>query len=552
MRNERKQMKKLFDRGGWIVFFITVLGCESADSSVVDTSSDISSDARPTIDGDSRLLGKRPTLRWSSHGATIHGWRIRIGTNDWPERYGDSGTAPSMLDSFTAQADLPEDGSKVLVRLEYANDPSWAAESWVVADERVFVSSTDGPNPTERPSYTRAELGQVTPELPPNPQIPPLPDASCANLAFSEFHFPDPNDSINWRRNTTENNPIAWLTMAASDSDLSPEQRTIAWNAVVARFERTLSESLPQIDATGVNNQNDLINYAHGVVVNNGYSEPGTWAEHALVTYIIPYAELTQGADAANAVVGHSRWMLWQQQSGDRGFEQYAVNNTDPIFYARAWMRRVKNLIVFSDSRLVPSDLRMALAAEATRMLSNFLARTADGSINGIGWDISRNAHYVHQAASSTGSQYGSRRVVHLRFHEIWNGILVQLRNTGYYAQHTALIDDAIAKTRATTNTIIDSTDTIRFPEGGSIPVSLTNYRVEGWFFDEFTSGSCPSFDGVCHAILPTPSSAYKPKEFWLSVENRATHGLLVKNTCTEWIPSFRYLPGPVATYSGI
>ncbi len=114
------------------------------------------------------------------------------------------------------------------------------------------------------------------------------------------------------------------------------------------------------------------------------------------------------------------------------------------------------------------------------------------------------------------------------------------------------LIDDAIAKTRATTNTIISSADTIRFPEGGSIEVNVANYRVQGWFFDQFASGSCPSFDGVCHEILPTPSSAYKPKEFWLSVDNQATHELLVRNTCTEWIPSFRYLPGPVAAYSGI
>ena len=546
-------MKKSFERGLLIAAsLITAVGCEPSTLSVVDTSGGSSSDARPTIDGDSRLLGRRPTVRWSRHGAEVYGWRIRVGTDDWPERYGDSGTAGPRLGSFTVASDLPEDDSEVLVRLEYANDPGWATDAWVVADERIFVSPARDSNPNEKPSYTLAELGQVTPELPATPQIPPLPDSSCTNLAFSEFYFPDPNDSINWRRNTTENNPIAWLTMAASDSDLSSEQRAIAWDAIVARFERTLSESLPQIDAAGINNQDQLLNYAHGVVVNNGFSEPGTWAEHALVTYFIPYAELTKRTDAADAVVGHARWMLWQQQSGDRGFEQYAVNSADSTFYARAWMRRLKNLIVFSDSQLIPFSLRTALAQEATRMLSNFLARTADGSVDDIGWDDSRNAHYVHQAASATGPQYRGKRVVHMRFHEIWNGILVQLRNTGYYAQHTALIDDAIAKTRATTNTVISSTGAIRFPEGGSIPVSLANYRVEGWFFDEFAAGSCPSFDGVCHEILPTPSSAYKPKEFWLSVDNPTTHALLVENTCTEWIPSFRYLPGPVAAYSGI
>jgi hypothetical protein len=397
-------------------------------------------------------------------------------------------------------------------------------------------------------AYTLTKLGSITPELPDNPKIPltSLLKDSCHNLDF----YPDfPNGPIHWATNRSQHDPVAWLTMAAFDSDLSPEDRKKAWNAVNNRFEYLLAESLPLSNEQGDNNEDNLSNFN---------DVKGDWQGHPLVTYLIPYAELTGLQVAKDAIVGHAWWMHWQQQNGDQGFKQQPG---DPTFQSRAWMRRVKNLILFSESSFLPANLRAHLVKDANDLLTWMLGKNSDGSINSIGWDTSEQAQYFDQAGSVDPRFYNGNRVVHLRFHEIWNDILLMLKNTKYYQENSALLDRAIANTRKTTSTIIRTSSILKFTNHPDITLTLTDFRARAWYFDE--PGNCQASQD-CRAVKPAGTDdgawvdlpfnqrqkgnyAFKPIAPWLDITSKPMFKELLNNMCTEWLPSFRYMPGTVS-----
>ncbi len=116
-------------------------GCGEAN---IDKSA-VAQASTPTIEGDAVLRGKRPTISWKTNDAVVWGVKLRVGTADWLDRYGNSGNHPISTKSFTVQSDLPEDGSEVIVSLDVALDQGWG--TWVNADTRTFTSEGGEPSP---------------------------------------------------------------------------------------------------------------------------------------------------------------------------------------------------------------------------------------------------------------------------------------------------------------------------------------------------------------------------------------------------------------------
>ena len=91
-----------------------------------------------SILGNGVVHGKRPIISWAANGEVVYGFKLRVGTADWPDRYGNSGNVASTTTSYTIASDLPLDGSDVIVSLDIATDPGWG--TWIEADTKVFRS----------------------------------------------------------------------------------------------------------------------------------------------------------------------------------------------------------------------------------------------------------------------------------------------------------------------------------------------------------------------------------------------------------------------------
>ena len=541
-------------------------------------------------------VGGSVTFTWSANGTTAHGWELQIGPSNWPGQF----TSAQFLPGKTqVQVDfnsynLPQNGiTPLFATLRYAVDQGWG--DWRTVHRVEFTAGgevTPPPPPTDgvpvltleqvraqtpsRPDYDLAALGAVTPEFPTVLSIPPQP-SNCGGLSshtpnteFERIAIPD--GPIFWRRITSRFNPLVWMAMAASNSDLTNDAtRNKVWNTTNNFFEHLLAESLPQNNQAGDTNENALINFL---------GEPqGHFNGHPFVTFIIPYAELTQLQIAKDAVIGHAEWMLWQQKNGDHGFIQ-SPNNS---FEMRLWMRRLKNLIVFSDSPILLQrpELKQKLITEANNMLNWLLNQTTDGSgsVNSIGWDAAANAQYFNEVGGLSPDFYLGHRVIHMRFHAIWNETLEQLKNTSYYINNPSLVDLAIQRTRTTTDTILGTAPLLQFqrtkfgPDGLPLPpeilppfsLTLTNFRAHAWFFDEFVN--CPQ--GLCNVVQPggskdgkwfeLPASnpekigkyGFPPITPWVSIDTLANFDKIVREICIEtWRPNFRYQPGVVSAYT--
>ena len=124
----------------------TIVSCvltEGEDLENIETAGSSAQAPGSTILGNSVLSGRRPMISWSANDSVVYAYRLRVGTNDWADRYGNSGNVAPSTTSFTVQSDLPMDGSEVEVTLEVATDQGWG--NWVTVDARVFVSSGEAP-----------------------------------------------------------------------------------------------------------------------------------------------------------------------------------------------------------------------------------------------------------------------------------------------------------------------------------------------------------------------------------------------------------------------
>lgn len=186
---------------------------------------------------------------------------------------------------------------------------------------------------------------------------------------------------------------------------------------------------------------------------------------------------------------------------------------------------------------------------------------------------ISTNAQYFDEAGANHPDFYLGHRVIHMRFHEIWNEILEQLKNTTYYQNNRSLIDRAIQKTRTTTDTILSTAASVQFHPGEfnglqtptEIDLTLTNIRAHAWFFDEVVN--CPQ--RLCNVVQPVGSKdgrwfdlpashpekkgqyGYTPIKPWVSIDTFTDFNKIVREMCIEtWRPNFRYQPGVVSAYT--
>ena len=130
-----------------VVLLSTSCFLSGSDDASLEKKANGAQEAMPTINGDGVLRGKRPTISWKLNGAAVWGFKLRVGTTDWLDRYGNSGNQPVSTTSFAMQSDLPEDGSEVIVSLDVALDQGWG--TWVNADTRAFTS--DGGDPPAPP-----------------------------------------------------------------------------------------------------------------------------------------------------------------------------------------------------------------------------------------------------------------------------------------------------------------------------------------------------------------------------------------------------------------
>jgi lysophospholipase L1-like esterase len=526
-------------------------------------------------------------FNWSANGTIAHAWELQVGPSNWLGQF-TSAKFPSGKTTLSVdfnKHNLPQDGTPLFATLRYAADQGWV--DWRTAQPIEFTAGGEVPPPTgrvpilpiedvraqtpSRPDYNLAELGVVTPEFPAVLGIPPQP-VNCNGLSShtpnTEFaRTTSPDGPIHWRRITSRFNPLVWMAMAASDSDLKDDAtRNKVWNTTNNFFEHLLAESLPQNNQAGDTNENELTHFLG--------EERGHFDGHPFVTFIIPYAELTQLQIAEDAVIGHAEWMLWQQKNGDHGF----IQSPNTPFSIRPWMRRLKNLIVFSDSPILAQrpGLKEELVEEADKMLDWFLGLNTDGTgnVSSIGWDAAANAQYFDESAVLSPQFYSGHRVIHMRFHAIWNETLEQLKNTSYYKGNPSSIDLAIQRTRTTTNTVLSTAPLLdfQFQKFGQSPeilppfrLTLTNFRAHAWFLDEYVNCT----QGLCNVVQPTGSKdgkwfelpasdpekigkyGFVPITPWVSVDTLADFDKIEREMCiSSWRPNFRYQPGVVSAYT--
>jgi hypothetical protein len=564
-------------------------------------------------------------FNWDANGTTVYAWELRVGPNGWLGKY----TSPAFgLETKQYQVSgLPQDGSTLFATLRYATDPGRGNWETVTAIPFTSTNGTDI-DPTEIPAfslkdlrdnapvladYSLQRLGEITPELPNSPQIPPVSivdgvqDEQNQAISCSIGNLLDPslaeppsftNGMIDWRNNTNRNNPLVWLTGAANDSDVDePTTKTKLWDMINRRFRHLLAESLPMSDGSNINSLNN-----EQVLPN---FEAGTWLEHSLVSYLIPYAELVEDIPGAKAkftldrvkeaIIGHANWMAslkttLHDDSSKPRFNGPAFVVNSPVNHAdttratnfRAWMRLFKNMVAFSESEYVKEvpGLSNKLVDEANKMIRWLLGQQADHNtgifdnldslddndpaFHDIGWIDSINAYYfdVNTVVNNNNQQpsLNKKRNVWMRFLELWHGVLEQVRNTDYYHNNPILIDGAIAKTTLVTNTIINTSVNYNIPGSPKnfIP-SLTNFRAPGWYIDlTAASNQCAQADffGDCHQVFVDSRASEVVTPAGLFLNYQPGDGRLAKHISQicdfAWFPNYRYLPAVVSTYTRI
>jgi hypothetical protein len=336
--------------------------------------------------------------------------------------------------------------------------------------------------------------------------------------------------------------------------------------------------------------------------------EAGTWLEHSLVSYLIPYAELVEDIPGAKAkftldrvkeaIIGHANWMAslkttLHDDSSKPRFNGPAFVVNSPVNHAdttratnfRAWMRLFKNMVAFSESEYVKEvpGLSNKLVDEANKMISWLLDQQADHNtgifddldaldpndpaLHDTGWIDSINAYFfdVNTVIDNNNQRplLNKKRNVWMRFLELWHGVLEQVRNTDYYDNNRILIDKAIDKTVLVTNTIINTSVNYSVPIKDKPPrhfiPSLTNFRAPGWYIDlTAASNQCAQADffGDCHQVFVDirHGQAVTPAGLFLNYQQGddrlAKH---ISQICNkEWLPAYRYMPAVVSNYTRI
>lgn len=571
------------------------------------------------------VRGNLFTFNWDANGTTVHAWELRVGPDVWLGKY----TSPAFgIETKQYQVTgLPQDGSTLFATLRYATDPGRGNWETVTA---IPFTSTNGTviDPTKIPvfllkdlrdnapaleDYSLEKLGKKTPELPDLPQIPPVSivdgvrdeqnqaiSCSIGNLLDPSLTAP-PDSMTDWKNNTNRNNPIVWLTAAAEDSDIDdPTTKTKLWQIVNTQFRHLLAESLPMSADSSINSPNNV------EILPN--FPTGSWVEHSLVSYIIPYAELVEDFSGAKAeftfnrtkeaIIGHANWLAslktdLHDDSSKPRFNGPAFIIDNPVDHAnaqrqtnfRAWMRLFKNMVAFSESEYVKEvpSLSNRLVDEANKMIRWLLDQQADHNtgifdnlaaldandpaLHDTGWIDSIDAYFFDVATvinnNNQQPSLNKKRNVWMRFLEIWHGVLEQVKNTDYYDNNRILIDEAIDKTVLVTNTIINTSVNYSVPnENGSsrnfIP-SLTNFRAPAWYIDlTAASNQCTQADsfGDCHQVFVDlrPIQAVAPVGLLLNYQQG--DGRLAKHigqVCDyQWNPNYRYIPAVVSTYTRI